>query len=108
MRPGVWCATTRTRSAVAPKRNIRLAASVTVSLDNNSTYITTVVQQVTTYPYDSSAKVLTVSNALGERTVTTFDPSGRPVSAQIYASNAVSPLRVTTTAYSADHHSMTV
>jgi YD repeat-containing protein len=82
---------------------------VTISVDpifNITT--TTIVQQVTTYLYTNSSKLLTVSNALGEKTVTVFDALDRPTSVQILPSGSANPVRITTTAYSADHHSVTV
>ena len=70
--------------------------------------MTNLVQQIANYSYDSSGKVLIVSNAVGEQTVTTRDALGRVVSVQIFSSNSPTPLRVTTTSYSADHNSSTV
>jgi RHS repeat-associated protein len=70
--------------------------------------VTNILQQITTRIYDASGTTLIVSNALGEKTVTTTDPIGRVSSVQIFASNSITPVRVTTTAYAADHHSMTV
>jgi RHS repeat-associated protein len=72
------------------------------------TYTTNITQKVETYFYDNCGAVLTVSNALGERIVTTSDPLGRPVEVAYYNSNSVTPVRVTTTAYSPDHNSVTV
>jgi len=68
--------------------------------------ITTIVQQVSTYLYDSSGKVLTVSNALGERAITTRDALARLVRSEILGSNGTS-VRLTTTAYADNHHSAT-
>jgi YD repeat-containing protein len=71
-------------------------------------FVTNVLQQRTGYIYDASGKTLTVTNAFGEKTVTTRDPIGRVLIVQTYASGASSPLRVTTNSYSADHHKITV
>ena len=71
-------------------------------------YVTNILQQVTTRTYDAANRVLTVSNALGEKTVTTSDMLGRVLSVQTFAAGASTPLRVTSYAYSADHHSVTV
>lgn len=68
--------------------------------------ITSIVQQVSTYLYDSAGKVLTVSNALKERITTTRDALGRVVRSEIFGSNGVS-VRLTSTAYAANHHSFT-
>ena len=69
---------------------------------------TNILQHITGVAYDAGAKVLTVTNALGEKTVTTRDALARTVSVQTYASNSATPLRVTTTAYAANHHGATV
>jgi RHS repeat-associated protein len=65
-------------------------------------------KQLTTYIYTNSDKLLTVSNALGERTVTLSDPIGRPLSIQIFPTNSSTPIRVTTYSYSPDHQSVTL
>jgi RHS repeat-associated protein len=70
-------------------------------------YTTNVVQQVITYLYDSCGKTLTVSNALGETTTTTFDAIGRTVGQQIYPAGGGSPIRTSTIAYSSDNNSFT-
>jgi YD repeat-containing protein len=63
-------------------------------------------QQIATYTYDASGKTLTVQNALGEKTITTQDAAGRPVRVEHRApNNAI--VRVQTTGYSIDHHSVT-
>ena len=74
----------------------------------NPVYVTNYSQQTTAYLYDSSGQVTTAINALGEKTVTTSDALGRNLSVQVYAAGAGTPLRVTTTAYTLDHHGMTV
>ncbi len=71
-------------------------------------YTTNNLQQTTTYVFDSCGKTNIVLNGLGEKIVTTSDALGRPISAQTYASNSVTPVRVTSTAYTADHHGYTV
>jgi RHS repeat-associated protein len=82
---------------------------VTVGLSSDlKTYITNITQQISTYVYDNCGKILTVSNALGERTVTTRDPLGRPIQVAYYNANGASPVRVTSTYYSPDHNSVTV
>jgi RHS repeat-associated protein len=82
---------------------------VTIQLNMDFiTYTTSVVQHVTTYIYTNSDKLLTVSNALGEKTVTTTDPLGRPLTVQTFAAGSSTPVRVTSTAYSADHQGATV
>src|SRR5207249_538538 len=69
-------------------------------------YATSVVQQVTTYIYTNSSKLLTVSNAVGEKTVTTLDPLNRPLTVQIFPTNSSTSIRTTSYGYSADHHSV--
>jgi YD repeat-containing protein len=76
------------------------------SFGGGSGPITSIVQQVSTYLYDSSGKVLTVSNAVGERVVTTRDALDRPVRSEIVASNGTT-VRLTSTAYSANHYGVT-
>jgi RHS repeat-associated protein len=68
---------------------------------------TNTVQQIATYVYDGSGQVLTVFNALDEKTVTTTDPIGRPIRIETFSASGTS-VRVTTTGYSADHNSVTV
>jgi RHS repeat-associated protein len=64
-------------------------------------------QQVTTTLYDGAGVVRQVVNALGERTVTTFDALGRPTSVSVgNAANAL--VRKTVTLYTPDHHGVTV
>ena len=73
----------------------------------NLTYVTNFTQQIAGYVYDGSGQVTTVSNALGEKTVTTSDPLGRPIRVEVFSASDTS-VRVTTTGYSADHNSVTV
>jgi YD repeat-containing protein len=54
-------------------------------------FTTNIVQQIITYLYDSCGKTLTVSNALGETTTTTFDAIGRTVGQQIYPAGGATP-----------------
>lgn len=68
--------------------------------------ITSIVQQVSAYVYDSAGKTLTVSNAFKERVTTTRDALGREVRSEIVASNGTT-VRVTATAFAANHHSVT-
>jgi RHS repeat-associated protein len=68
---------------------------------------TNITQQITTYFYDASGQVLTVSNALGERTITTSDALGRIIRSEIRNTTNVL-IRETTTSYAPDHHSVTV
>ncbi|HWX22414.1 MAG TPA: DUF6531 domain-containing protein [Candidatus Binatia bacterium] len=73
-----------------------------------TTYTTNLTQQITAYVYDSSGQTLTVTNAASEKTVTTSDALGRPTQVTAYASNAVTPLRVTSYTYGSNHNSVTV
>jgi RHS repeat-associated protein len=70
-------------------------------------YTTNVLQQIITYLYDSSGKILTVSNALGEATTTTFDAIGRTLATQTYGTGGGTPVRTSTIAYAADNNSFT-
>ncbi len=66
-------------------------------------------QQITTFIYGTSSKILTTQNALGEKTVTTSDALGRPVLTQVFAAGTTTnPIRTTSYTYSADHNSVTV
>ena len=76
-------------------------------LNMDVTYTTNISQQTTTYTYDASGKVRTVANALGEKTVTTSDALGRPVLVEILKANN-DRVRVSSTAYPANHHSVTI
>lgn len=69
--------------------------------------ITSIVQQVSAYLYDSSGKVLTVSNALREKIITTRDALHRVVRSEVLGSNGTT-VRLTSTAYGANHHGVTV
>lgn len=64
-------------------------------------------QQTTTYVFDASGQTATTLNALGEKTISTFDAAGRVLSVEIR--NAINTLiRKTTTGYSLDGNSATV
>jgi RHS repeat-associated protein len=67
-----------------------------------------IIQEITTHFYDASGQTHTVSNMAGERTVTATDALGRTASVDIYASNGVTPIRITDYVYATNHHSMTV
>ena len=71
-------------------------------------YDTNINQQLTAYTYDACGQTVTTANALGEKMVTTRDALGRPIQVAFYASGSGTPLRVTSTAYSPDHQSVTV
>jgi RHS repeat-associated protein len=71
------------------------------------TYVTNVLQQVSTNFYDAAGLALTNVNALGEITISLSDAIGRPVSKQIYGSSGTLA-HETYLAYSADHNSVTV
>lgn len=79
-----------------------------MSLPGCGHYVTNILQQISTRFYDAASRMLIVSNALGEKTVTTGDMLGRALSVQTFAAGASTPLRETTTSYSPDHHSVTV
>lgn len=63
-------------------------------------------QQITSYIYDASGSTLIVSNVLGEKTVSTSDALGRPVTMAVYAANGAM-VSTNRTFYSPDHHSVT-
>lgn len=71
------------------------------------TYVTNVLQQVTTNFYDVAGRSVTNVNALGEMTVTTFDALKRQTSRKIYNPNGVLA-HETYWAYSPDQNSVTV
>ena len=82
---------------------------MTVSLNwDLTTYTTNIMQQVNTYLYDSSGKVLTVFNVLGETNVTTSDALGRPTQVAAYAPGAGTALRLATYSYGTNNSSVTV
>lgn len=65
------------------------------------------IQQTVTNFYDAAGLVQTSVNAVGEKTIAYFDALGRTTRAEIRsATDAL--VRETSTAYSADHHGMTV
>jgi YD repeat-containing protein len=65
-------------------------------------------QRLATNTYDASGQVLTVANALGEKTLTVSDALGRPLRVEICPAGGASPVRVTEMAYAPNHHSGTV
>ncbi len=66
-------------------------------------------QQVTTYIYGASAKIVTTQNGLGEQTVMTSDALSRPVLTQVFAAGTTTnPIRTTSYVYSTDNNSVTV
>ena len=71
-------------------------------------YHTNISLQLTAYSFDAFGQTVTATNLMGEKTVTTSDALGRPTQVAFYASNSVTPLRVTSSSYSPDHHSATV
>ncbi|MBP7826889.1 MAG: hypothetical protein KA236_10105 [Verrucomicrobia bacterium] len=94
----------RLKSTVGPT-TMTIVPSGTDPLSLN--FVTNYAQQLTMRIYDASGKVLTVTNALGDKTISTSDALGRTVKVEVRnASNRL--VRVTTTGYSADHHGVTV
>lgn len=85
-----------------------IVAVTSTGISPFTNFVTNILQEVTGYVYDGSGKVLTVSNAVGETTVTTSDALGRPVLIGTYPSNSVTAVRLTSFYYSPDHHSVTV
>lgn len=70
-------------------------------------YVTNVFQPTITNYFDAAGLSVTTVNTLGEKTVSYFDPLGRPTRIEIRdASNNL--VRETSAAYSADFHSVTV
>jgi RHS repeat-associated protein len=77
-------------------------AIVSVYLGIDFLLHTNVAQRVTTYIFDSSGQVLTVMNALGEKTITTTDALGRVTRTEIRsAGNTL--VRETDTAWFTNH-----
>ncbi len=64
-------------------------------------------QMVSTYSYNDGGRTLTVSNALGERTVTIFDALKRPLTVEVRAADN-SLINKTTTVYATNYHSATI
>jgi RHS repeat-associated protein len=77
-----------------------------MSPDGPYTYITNVLQHVVTNFYDAAGRSVTSINALGEKTVTTFDAIGRQTSRKVYNSDDTLA-RESYIAYSLDHNSVT-
>jgi RHS repeat-associated protein len=71
-------------------------------------YTTNTLQQATTYIFDSCGKTNIVLNGLGEKVVTARDALGRTLSVQTYASNSSTPVRVTSSSYTTNHHGYTI
>jgi RHS repeat-associated protein len=71
------------------------------------TYVTNILQEISTNFYDAAGRTQTNVNVLGETTVTTKDALGRITGSQIFSS-AGSLVREQYFAYSADHNSVTV
>jgi len=74
---------------------------------NPPSNFTNVLQEINTNFYDAAGRVLTIVNALGEATVTTFDALKRTTSIKVYSPSG-SLVREKYFAYSADHNSVTV
>ncbi|MBI1176394.1 hypothetical protein GC207_03030 [bacterium] len=70
-------------------------------------WVTNVSQQLVTRFYAAAGVWQTNVNALGEKTIARFDALGRPTRTEIRTSGNVL-VRESSTAYSADHHSVTV
>jgi len=64
-------------------------------------------QQTVTHSYDAAGLSRTDVNALGEKTITTFDATGRTLDVSIYGGSG-SLVRSTSYQYSPDHQSVTV
>ena len=75
--------------------------------NTNVTYVTNLLQQVSTNFYDAANRTLTSANALGESTVTTMDALGRTTSAKIYGATG-GLVREKYFTYSTDHNAITV
>jgi RHS repeat-associated protein len=71
------------------------------------TYVTNVLQQVSTNLYGIAGRAVTNANALGEKAVTMLDAIGRTTSALVYSASG-SIVREKYFTYSADHNSVTV
>lgn len=70
------------------------------------TYVTNVLQQVSTNFYDFAGRAMTNVNALGEKAVTLMDALGRTTSTLIYSASGTL-VREKYSSYSADHNSIT-
>ncbi len=87
-------------------------AIVTVTSQENPftfqiTYVTNVLQQAVTNFFDAAGQVLVSVNALGEQTVTDFDPIGRPTQVEVFSASDTL-IRQRTYTYSPDYHSVTI
>jgi len=74
--------------------------------DGTYTYVTNVLQQVSTNFYALSGRAVTNINALGEKGIAISDSINRPVSSQIYSAGGTL-VREKYMSYSADHNSVT-
>jgi RHS repeat-associated protein len=70
------------------------------------TYVTNVLQQLSTNYYDTAGLVVTNINAIGERIISKSDAISRPISTQIYSASGTL-VHETYLGYSADHNSVT-
>jgi len=70
-------------------------------------YATNQLQHAVTNFYDAAGVNLTNINVAGEKTITTFDASGRETRVEVHSAADVL-VRVVTAAYSADHQSVTI
>jgi YD repeat-containing protein len=70
------------------------------------TYVTNVLQQVSTNFYDTAGLAITNINALDEMTVSKSDAIGRPISTRIYSASGTL-VHESYTGYSPDHNSVT-
>jgi RHS repeat-associated protein len=84
-----------------------VTVSMVTDMSFNTSYVTNVLQQISTNFYGQAGRAVTNVNALGEKSVTLSDALGRTTSALIYASNG-SLVRERHYAYSPDHHGVTV
>ena len=63
-------------------------------------------RQTSSYTYDNVGRTLSTANALGEKTITTHDTAGRPISVEVRAPDN-SLVKITTTSYATNHNSVT-
>ncbi len=97
----------RTKIAAGPAILTVIASSGSgMGFSTNVTYVTNVLQQTFTNFYDAAGRALTNANTLGEKTVTFLDAIGRTIQTEIFSASGAL-VRQTSTAYSADHNSVT-